>query len=106
MNVEIKYKMMGIIELSKVSIPCCFWPFHFAGVLVVSEIAGFLVDSRSRCEPISCQLQFPLLRKNGPPARALHIGEKVNAIRLNSIGDGVITGSWSLFLYITLNLHG
>lgn len=60
--------VMGIIELSKVSIPGCFWPFRFAGVLIVSKIAGFLVHSRSRREPIPSQLQLPLLRKNRPPA--------------------------------------
>lgn len=93
--------VMGIIELSKVSIPGCFWPFRFAGVLIVSKIAGFLVHSRSRREPIPSQLQFPLLRKNRPPAWALHIGKKVNPIRFYGIRDGIITRSWCLLLYIT-----
>lgn len=93
--------VMGIIELSKVSIPGCLWPFRFAGVLIMPEIAGFLVHSRSRREPIPSQLQLPLLRKNRPPARALHIGKKVNPIRFYGICDGIITRSWRLLLYIT-----
>lgn len=64
------------------------------------EVAGLLVHARARREPISRQLQLPLLRKNGSPARALHIGEEVDPIGFYGIRDGIITRAWCLLLYI------
>jgi hypothetical protein len=59
--------------------------------IVVPEITGFLIDWPGG-EFISGQLQLPLLSKNLPAARALHVGEEVNSIGLYGVSYCVVAG--------------
>lgn len=65
------------------------------GSIVVAEIAGLLIDWPWR-EFISRQLQLPLLSKNLPAARALHVGEEVNSIGLYGVSNRVVAGPGGL----------
>ncbi len=81
--------------MTVVSVPGC--PRSRLGTIIVSKIAGLLID-RTWSFLVACQLQFPLLVQDRPASRTFHIGEEVDSIRLDCVGDGVVAGSRSLFL--------